>query len=475
MCLEIFKRCDPKTLHNVRATSHYWRETLSSYEFVSEVSTCWRRKLCSLISHFGFNNKLSSSFDWVMNMDPVNGEANKLHLPMLTPSNGWFRIVGVENGIFCFRFCSTRDRSYLLAWNHAVGSTKMIPNPPKHYCTKCSFLYTFAYFPNSEINNVGETPSWNKLFKYDGYGHPYLPALFLDGDVIQVLEQYYQTLLLSFQVSSPSDLHQTTSDEMQAHEVQQVLNLPDELIMEVLIRSNHQTMCRCRLLSRGWNIKLQSYEFLSKHYQRWSRPQSSVFIHIYFPQWTTDPNSFLRVSLKQGKVLTLPSMSSFYPGEIVKVHGIVNGNMCLSLKLSRTCERLAVWNMFSEKTKEIPALPAFSCKTLRDQFAFTYFPNSIYYCIIHTFKCPLTLEPQHIYYCKSDKWTRTIGCEGCVGNIHADYVSSEGVVYWLNFQPQQHHIPNSIVACSVVMKGINVYTIPDKCKSRMHSLVILDN
>ncbi|MED6218783.1 hypothetical protein PIB30_029865 [Stylosanthes scabra] len=250
MCLEIFKRCDAKTLRNVKATSRYWRETLSSYEFVSEVSTFWKSK---------------------------------------------------------------GDRSHLLVWNPAIGSTKMIPDPPRHFCTKCAFLYTFAYFPNSvnygivhlykrqqcqktwtltlyssaekkwvvnvscpeygrsldpnyasldgviywmkwrdndrdmspifivsfsmlthkfgqifilaeattnyhgllihggklcvgainydhkrynctiwEIDSIGETPNWSKLFTYDGYGHPYLPAMFIDGDVIQVLEKYYQ-------------------------------------------------------------------------------------------------------------------------------------------------------------------------------------------------------------------------------------------------------------------------------------------
>ncbi|MED6191003.1 hypothetical protein PIB30_111737, partial [Stylosanthes scabra] len=43
-----------------------------------------------------------------------------------------------------------------------------------------------------EIDGLGETSSWNKLLTYDGYGHPYLPAMFIDSDVIQVLEKYYQ-------------------------------------------------------------------------------------------------------------------------------------------------------------------------------------------------------------------------------------------------------------------------------------------
>ncbi|MED6143442.1 hypothetical protein PIB30_006394 [Stylosanthes scabra] len=313
MCLEIFKRCDAKTLDNVRATSRFWKQTLNSYEFVSEVSEAWKSKGCSFIAHFGFNNKLNSSMDSVMNMDDVYGIASKIELPILTPGNGWYQIIGLENGIFCFHFCSVGHRSYLLAWNPAAGSTKLIPDPPKHYCTKCAFLYTFAYFPNSlhygivhlykkkqrqktwrltmyssaeqnwvvnmtcpdhvrtldpnyvsldgviywinwrdhdedmiptfivsfsmlshkfgqillpaevranyhglfihhdklcvgalnydfetysyniwEISTLGEAPLLNKLFTYDGYGHPYLPAFLLDNDVIQVLEKYDQ-------------------------------------------------------------------------------------------------------------------------------------------------------------------------------------------------------------------------------------------------------------------------------------------
>ncbi|MED6227225.1 hypothetical protein PIB30_111378, partial [Stylosanthes scabra] len=36
-------------------------------------------------------------------------------------------------------------------------------------------------------------------------------------------------------------------------------------------------------------------------------------------------------------------------------------------------------------------------------------------------------------------------------------------------------IPNSIVACSAVTKGIDLYTIPDKCKSGKHKLLMLNN
>ncbi|MED6191937.1 hypothetical protein PIB30_005416 [Stylosanthes scabra] len=202
-----------------------------------------------------------------------------------------------------------------------MGSTKLIHDPPRHYCTKCAFLYTFAYFPNSvnygivhlykrklqqktwtltlylsveqnwvlnvscpeyvrtldpnyvsldgvmywmnwrengrdmsptfisfsmftfkfgqifippeaaanyhgllinggklclgavnydhekysctmwEIGSLDETPTWNKLLTYDGYGHPYLPALFIDGDIIQ-LEDNFDSKMLKFKAAT---------------------------------------------------------------------------------------------------------------------------------------------------------------------------------------------------------------------------------------------------------------------------------
>ncbi|MED6191936.1 hypothetical protein PIB30_005415 [Stylosanthes scabra] len=313
ICFEIFKRCDAKTILKVKATSHYWKNTLNSYEFVYEVSEAWKSKGCSIVAHYGFTNKRNSSKDWVMSIDAVFGEPYKRTVPMVVADDGWYRLLGVENGILCFRYCSAGDKSYLLAWNSADKSTKLIPDPPGHYCNKCSFLYTFGYFPGSvhygivhlfkrkprqkfwqvtmyssaerdwvltltcpeyvqnldpnyvsvdgviywirwrdeknpgtplyivsflmvtytfgqiflpdeakanyhcllthagklcvgatdydhetytstiwKISILEEKPTWTKLFTTSGYGHPYLPALFIDDDLIQVMERYFE-------------------------------------------------------------------------------------------------------------------------------------------------------------------------------------------------------------------------------------------------------------------------------------------
>ncbi|MED6136063.1 hypothetical protein PIB30_052481 [Stylosanthes scabra] len=216
---------------------------------------------------------------------------------------------------------------------------------------------------------------------------------------------------------------------MESKAVRRNASLPDDLIMEVLIMSDHKTIA--------------------------------------------DGNSFLRVPLKTGKLSYFPPVSSFCPGEVVKVHGIDNGNMCLTLELSRSCERLVVWNMFTRSTREIPEFPPFSYKTFRNEFAFTYLPASVNYCIVHTFKVRFgeNLLMYNIYYSETNKWLRTFRSEGNVGNIDSHYVAMEGVIYWLNYQDGQYHIPNSIVACSAMTRGIEVYSIPDKCKSGKLKLI----
>ncbi|MED6129618.1 hypothetical protein PIB30_109625, partial [Stylosanthes scabra] len=133
ICFEIFKRCNAKTICKVKATSHYWKNTLNSYEFVSEVSEAWKSKGCSIIAHYGFTNKLNSSNDWVVSIDALFGESNNINVPMVVTNDGWYRVIGVENGIFCFRYCSARNTSYLLAWNPADNLTKLIPDPSGHY------------------------------------------------------------------------------------------------------------------------------------------------------------------------------------------------------------------------------------------------------------------------------------------------------------------------------------------------------
>ncbi|MED6218303.1 hypothetical protein PIB30_025535 [Stylosanthes scabra] len=122
---------------------------------------------CSIYAHFGFVRPNMGTSDWVMKMDPLTGEQNDFLLPFIVINRGWYRIVGVDNGVFCVRYSSLGLSSHLLIWNPTTYSSRVIPDPPRHHCKDYSYLYSFAHFPNNVNYAVvhifkqrPDTPSW---------------------------------------------------------------------------------------------------------------------------------------------------------------------------------------------------------------------------------------------------------------------------------------------------------------------------
>ncbi|MED6191308.1 hypothetical protein PIB30_115045, partial [Stylosanthes scabra] len=72
-------------------------------------------------------------------------------------------------------------------------------------------------------------------------------------------------------------------------------NLPDDLIVEILCRSNPATVGRSRAMSHKWKHILTSFEFLQKSYTCNLERQHSLLIHVFFPNWTGNMNSIIRV------------------------------------------------------------------------------------------------------------------------------------------------------------------------------------
>ncbi|MED6208416.1 hypothetical protein PIB30_044844 [Stylosanthes scabra] len=168
----IFSMCDPLTIQATRSTSRYWKEKLSSYEFVSTISEKLNPLGCSIYAHFGFIGKNMAISDWVMKMDPLTGEQSEFLLQFLVINRGWYQIVGVDSGVFCVRYSSFGISSHLLVWNPTTFSSRIIPDPPRHYCKDYSYLYSFTHFPNSVnyavvhiFKQTPDSPCW-KLAMY---------------------------------------------------------------------------------------------------------------------------------------------------------------------------------------------------------------------------------------------------------------------------------------------------------------------
>ncbi|MED6210734.1 hypothetical protein PIB30_066903 [Stylosanthes scabra] len=151
---KIFLFCDAKTLVRVQATSHLWKDTLNSYEFVKEIAAVWRSKGCSLFGHFCYKEQTRRSLDWVIRMSSETGQRFPSALPFVVGNKGWFDIVGIDNGVFCFRLSKTRDVSNLVIWNSMSRRQFVLDDPITGIADESTFLFSFLYYQNTINHSI---------------------------------------------------------------------------------------------------------------------------------------------------------------------------------------------------------------------------------------------------------------------------------------------------------------------------------
>ncbi|MED6110056.1 hypothetical protein PIB30_039402, partial [Stylosanthes scabra] len=147
--LKIFLLCDAKTLVRVQCTSHYWMETLASYEFVNELDDIWRNQGFSIFGHFGYSDNSRRTLDWIIKFNSNSGQRFPAVLPFDLGSRGWFDIIGIQKGVFCFRFSRTGEFSTLLIWNPMTQHQFWVADPIQLIADDSSFLFSFLYFPGT--------------------------------------------------------------------------------------------------------------------------------------------------------------------------------------------------------------------------------------------------------------------------------------------------------------------------------------
>ncbi|MED6203670.1 hypothetical protein PIB30_001365 [Stylosanthes scabra] len=140
---EIIKKGDPETVQQWKS------EKLTRVDFCAEMYAKWKGRGQYLIAHLGYIG-FKPRMDWIVRLNVVTGDLEELRLPFDVQPGGWFGIVGVQNGNMCLRLSSTGRRSQLIVWNPATKIHRYIEDPTQHYCTMCSFIYSFVYYPNSQ-------------------------------------------------------------------------------------------------------------------------------------------------------------------------------------------------------------------------------------------------------------------------------------------------------------------------------------
>ncbi|MED6123532.1 hypothetical protein PIB30_049990 [Stylosanthes scabra] len=147
--LNIFLCLDAATILACRSTCHYWQNKLSSYEFLVEVSRRLLARGSHLFVHFGYSITEELSVDWITKMDPVMGEVFAFQFPFTLNPEGWFHIIGVQNGLFCVRFSEDGGASSIIVWNPATSQIRAMDDPLQQHYTDCVYHYALSFFPAS--------------------------------------------------------------------------------------------------------------------------------------------------------------------------------------------------------------------------------------------------------------------------------------------------------------------------------------
>ncbi|MED6214954.1 hypothetical protein PIB30_108434, partial [Stylosanthes scabra] len=115
------------------------------------------------------------SIDWILKLDAISGEVIPFQFPFSFTYEGWFDIIGIENGVFCIRYSEDGSPNRLAIWNPLTNRGHSFHDPLQQHCNDCAYLYAFAYFPNTlqyavlHISNADEDADNLTLSMYTSF------------------------------------------------------------------------------------------------------------------------------------------------------------------------------------------------------------------------------------------------------------------------------------------------------------------
>ncbi|MED6159654.1 hypothetical protein PIB30_044218 [Stylosanthes scabra] len=251
-------------------------------------------------------------------------------------------------------------------------------------------------------------------------------------------------------------------------------NLPNDLIVEILCRTDPSTIGKCRTLSRQWNDLLTNFDFLHRSYNFNKEKQLSICIHVFFPNWNCNRHSLIRVDSKRGNRLycTLPPQLQYCQN--LDIVGIENGIICLTYNMEHGTKQILAWNMLTQTSRRIPEPEYFHCSSrCHNLFAFTYIPQSTTYCIMHDFK--LNLHDPVIFYTvyssATRAWSQHSTLEGNPLRLGPQYLSMTGTISWLNYNGPDNSFPDLLITYSVVDDSWTSIGILARWRAGSHKLL----
>ncbi|RYR53045.1 hypothetical protein HN51_015994 [Arachis hypogaea] len=150
---EIFLRSSAKVVGRCICLNKFWLQRLSQPETC--IQHMQRQKVLDqhLLFHVGYSLLLTGS-DSLFVVDAASGEEIPVQQPFGVGIEGWFRIVGMSNGIICFKFSRGQDDTRLLVWNPTTQRSREISDPHKDHGRSYFPVYGFGHVPGTDAFNI---------------------------------------------------------------------------------------------------------------------------------------------------------------------------------------------------------------------------------------------------------------------------------------------------------------------------------
>ncbi|BFG13986.1 hypothetical protein CerSpe_002600 [Prunus speciosa] len=247
-----------------------------------------------------------------------------------------------------------------------------------------------------------------------------------------------------------------------------MLNIPRELIWDILLRLQPKDLIRYRCVSKAWYALIHNQDFIKPHLERSIKTNSTRTILL-----STTPSYFFSLPFDNDEKLgTATTVGFSIPSkdpvrETTVIVGYANGLVCICNYIDEDISYIALWNPSIQKLKKIPirtheprAQPSPKSEML-DIYGFGYNSTNDDYKLVGIIRKPANEYEVSVYSLKANSWKRiqNMPCSGF--SLHNNHmVFSKGALSWLMWKKLHHELQYMIVTLDLASEKYREFPFP---------------
>ncbi|XP_008224443.1 PREDICTED: F-box protein CPR30-like [Prunus mume] len=249
-----------------------------------------------------------------------------------------------------------------------------------------------------------------------------------------------------------------------------MLNIPRELIWDILLRLQPKDLIRYRCVSKAWYAFIHNQDFIKPHLKRSIKTNSTRTILLH-----TTPSHFLSLPFDNDEKLGTATVVRFsIPSkdpvrETTVTVGYANGLVCIRNCIDGDISYVTLWNPSIPKLKKIPirtheprAQPSPNPERL-DIYGFGYDSTNDDYKLVGIIRKPADEYEVSVYSLKANSWKRIQNIPCCGFSLFAPsnhMVFSRGALSWLMWKKLHEELQFVIVTLDLTSEKYREFPIP---------------